>query len=274
MPPEPDGPVTLAAALATLDHPGARRRFRVAPAGGPADDGWVTAAGLLSPAGRAARDAADPVVGLGIVELTGSMSFHASAVAFVDLVASLLVVAQATVALDPERIWARVEGAAVVEVLLDEGLALEPADVDRLADRLVRLLEPVVLAVEPRDAALRWGAVADLVAVIGLGRQRASEAAGGPTADEAWDRIASLVAALARLRVLPAGGPVRLGVPVDGEVLTLVQRSSCCQWYRAARVLGDASVTDARCADCPALDPASSIARLAVSAAAGELGAP
>ena len=124
---------------------------------------------------------------------------------------------------------------------------------------MVHALEPLAQAVEPHDPALRWGAVADLVAVLAAARIRAHQL----DPDAIWARADDVIAALRALRPHPIEVPGRLG-----------RRSTCCEWYRAARHLGEPSVTDARCADCPSLDPAVNVVRLAALAQSGDLANP
>ncbi|MBA3281742.1 MAG: hypothetical protein H0U29_05880 [Acidimicrobiia bacterium] len=295
----------LAAALATLDHPAARRRFVAEnhSGGGGRDDGGrpdrVTWAQFIDPVAVARRRAADQIDGLGIAELTGAMAFHAVAVPVVDLVVSLLVVYGCAIDLDPYDLVLGMDGDRVVEVVVPEAAVravfsdpagptavaaggigtgwLVDASADDLADRvaalLIAALDPVVALVEPVDAAHRWGAVADLVAVLAAGRQRAQHLPVEPT----WAAIYRVVASLRDRRPHPAERPGRLAVPAPaggGQVLALARRSTCCQWYRASRPLGEPSAANARCADCPSLDPDTNVSRLAALARTGDLGRP
>lgn len=265
-------PSALVAALAALEHPGARRRFRVA-APGDAAPTFSAIADLRTPAAVAERRAADPVAALGIEELTGSMAFHALAAPLVDLAVGLLVVDGSMLDGDPGCLLARTEGTAVVEVAVPAGVVLLPAGpdgADRVAAWLVDALDPIVALIAPIDAPLRWGAVADLVTVLALGRSRVH----GLPAERAWALAVATVAGLRSRRPHPVAVPTRLAVPgPGGAVLALAHRCSCCQWHRAARHLGE-SVADARCADCPSLDGAVAVDRLAALAADGRLAVP
>lgn len=257
----------------------------------------------------AERQATDPVAALSIEELTASMAFHALAVAVVDLAVGLAVTAGRLVPVDPGDLLVRLEGVSVVEVVVPVdrdnlrsavavgtfpdrvgrasrgGCASEvddvvsvagPADVadlpGRLASWLVAALDPLVAAVEPVEPAQRWGAVADLVAVLALVRQRLHHL----PIEAVWATVSAVIDELRALRPHPTERPTRLAVPVAGcgDPLALARRSTCCQWHRAARQLDEGSVADARCADCPSLDAATSVTRLAALAACGDLAAP
>ncbi|MCU1499432.1 MAG: hypothetical protein JWM47_3385 [Acidimicrobiales bacterium] len=261
--------MNLAALLAALDHPGARRRFTATPGGPPDGVDWV-------PWGAARPEAPVAGLGIGIPELTGSMAFHGLAAPVVDLATSLFVTSGVTVELDAEGLWVRSEGPSVTEVAVDGGRPVREVDADEVAAALADVLDPAVAGVEPHDEPLRWGSVADLVTVIALARGRAH----GLDPDETWARAAAVVAGLRARRPHPDATPERLRVTgPDGAPLTLTRRSTCCQWYRAARQPADAtgagpSVTDARCADCPSLEAATNIARLAALAASGGLANP
>lgn len=269
------GPPSISATLTGLEHPGARRRFRPARAGDTADPGLVSVADLLDPAAVARRRVADPVATLGIEELTGSMAFHAVAAPLVDLAVGALVTADVVLEAIPGELLLRVEGVGAVEVVVPAEATVAPAAAAdgpaAVADWLVRALDPLVPLVAPVDEALRWGAVADLAVVLALGRQRAQAL----PVDRTWARAIAVVAELRARRPHPGTGPTRLAVPgPDGVELALARRSTCCQWHRAARHLGEPSVADARCADCPSLDEAVNVARLTALAAAGDLAAP
>jgi hypothetical protein len=260
----------LADVVASLEHPGARRRFGVGP--GPEGDGWRSFASACTPAAVADRAAADPVARLGIDELSGAMAFHGPAAGLVDLVVSALVVRGVGLLIDAEQVAVRFEGPSVVAARVAvAALVAGPRAAPVVAGSLVGALGPLVAAVAPHDEALRWGAVADLVAVVAAGRCRAQ----GLDAEATWAVADAVVAALRELRPHPAAGPARLAVEgPDGRPLALARRSTCCQWYRAARHLGKDSVADARCADCPSLDPATNAARLAALARSGDLAVP
>ena len=255
----------LATALAALNHPASRRTYRVAEdadflATEEEDQGWRPLGGLLTREAVVEQTAADPVASLGIAELTGTMAFHALAVPLVDLVVGLVLVANATVDPIPGVVLVRFQGPSVIEVALDPSsvLVANPT-AEEIAIGLAGALDPLVAAVEPHDAALRWGALADLICVVAGARLRAH----GLDADNTWDRAESIVAGLRSHRPHPTEAPSRLG-----------RRSTCCEWYRAARHLGEPSVADARCADCPSLDPAVNASRLAALAEAGDLANP
>lgn len=236
----------------------------------------------------AERRATDSVAALGIDELSAYLAFHALAVAVVDLGVGLLLTAGRVVPVEPSDLLVRFDGASVVDVVVpadnvaavvhghvghrdrvDPDAAERPG---RLASWLVLALGPLVAAVEPVEPAPRWGAVADLVAILALVRQRAHDL----PADEVWSTAMAVVDELRSLRPHPAERPTRLAVPSPsgGEPLLLARRSTCCQWYRAARRLDEASVADARCADCPSLEPGTNVARLAMLAYRGDLAAP
>lgn len=255
----------LAPALAALNHPPSRRTYRVAAdadflATEEGDQGWRPLGGLFTREAVVEHAAADPVASLGIAELTGTMVFHALAVPLVDLVVGLVLVSNATVDPIPGVVLVRFQGPSVVEVALDASSVLiaEPT-AEQLALALAGALDPLVAVVEPHDAALRWGALADLVCVVAGARLRAH----GLDPDDTWDRAEGIVASLRSDRPHPTEAPGRPG-----------RRSTCCEWYRAARHLGETSVADARCADCPSLDPAVNASRLAALAEAGDLANP
>ncbi len=287
--PVPAAAPSLDEVLTSLQHPGARRRFGVGPGGGRAIAGRraadhdrvgpggdhearPTLAAWAASGGPAARTAADPVAALDIVELSGALSFHGPAAAVVDLVVSALVVRGVVLAVGPADVTLGFEGPNVVEALVAPAIAPSAAGADgpaRCAAALVAALDPLVDVVVPHDPELRWGAVADLAVVLAAGRARAHAL----DDDATWATALELVEHLRHARPHPVDPPVRLAVPVgEGEPpLALARRCSCCQWHRAARHLGEASVADARCADCPSLDPAANVARLAALARRGDL---
>lgn len=265
---------SLAEVLAAIEHPAARRRFRAAPDAsvGP---GWTVLGDELAPERIAARAAADPVASLGIGELTASMAFHALAVAPVDLLVAALVVADVVLTVDPGAVLLRHEGTGVAEAAIEAAVATPSGDdgTDRVAAALVDLLDPLAVGVVPLDVPARWGAVADLVAVLGSVRRRDHRL----DVDRTWQAIDGVVDGLRARRPHPDERPVRLDGPAGpdgGQRLGLARRSTCCQWYRAARHLGEPSVADARCADCPSLDVATNLARLDALAAADGLARP
>lgn len=264
-------PPSLAEVLAAIDHPAARRRFRAAPVG----PGWTVLGDELAPERIAARTAADPVAQLGIGELTASMAFHALAVAPVDLLVAALVVADVVLAVDPGAVLLRHEGTGVAEVGIGSAVPSPSGDdgPDRVAAALVDLLDPLAVGVLPLEVPARWGAVADLVAVLGSVRRRDHRL----DVDRTWEAIDGVVDGLRARRPHPDERPVRLDGPAGpggDRWLGLARRSTCCQWYRAARHLGEASVAEARCADCPSLDRTVNIARLGALAATDDLARP
>ncbi len=256
---------SLAVALAALHHPAARRRYRLADDADfltvAADDrGWRPLGGLFTREAVAERGAEDPVTSLGFAELTGTMTFHALAVPLVDLVVSLLLVSDLLVEPLPGVVLVRFEGPKVIEVALDPSSStVDAPTADQVADALVASLDPLVGAIEPQEPALRWGAVADLVCVLAAARIRAHEL----DPEATWERMDGVVAGLRARRPHPTEAPGRVG-----------RRSTCCEWYRAARQLGEPSITDARCADCPSLDPIVNVVRLAALAESGDLANP
>ena len=276
--PLPVSSPTLATGLASLNRSGARRYFRFDHATVPeplAGEGWVSLGSLFTADQVAERARADPVASLGIDELTGTMVFHALAVPLVDLAVSLLTVAGLVVDVAPAMVWVRFEGPSVIEVALHSRTAAATMVTggDQVAQWLVAGLEPLVDAVVPHDPALRWGAVADLVVVIANARARAH----GLDAEAGWAASETVVTGLRNRRPHPQHRPGRVMVPAAdpaGDVAVLARRSTCCEWYRAARHLGEDSVTEARCADCPALDPAVNVVRLATLAKSGDLANP
>ena len=274
----------LATGLASLNRSGARRYFRFDYATVPepvAGEGWVSLGSLFTADQVAERAGADPVASLGIDELTGTMVFHALAVPLVDLAVSLLTVAELVVDVAPAAVLVRFDGPSVIEVALRSRTAAATMATtattatggDQVAQWLVAGLEPLVDAVVPHDPALRWGAVADLVVVIANARARAH----GLDAEAGWAASETVVTGLRNRRPHPQYRPGRVMVPAAdpaGGMAVLARRSTCCEWYRAARHLGEDSVTEARCADCPSLDPAVNVVRLAALAKSGDLANP
>ena len=276
--PLPVSSPTLATGLASLNRSGARRYFRFDHATVPeplAGEGWVSLGSLFTADQVAERARADPVASLGIDELTGTMVFHALAVPLVDLAVSLLTVAGLVVDVAPAMVWVRFGGPSVIEVALHSRTAAATMVTggDQVAQWLVAGLEPLVDAVVPHDPALRWGAVADLVVVIANARARAH----GLDAEAGWAASETVVTGLRNRRPHPQHRPGRVMVPAAdpaGGMAVLARRSTCCEWYRAARHLGEDSATEARCADCPSLEPAVNVARLAALAKSGDLANP
>lgn len=285
-------PSVLGPALDAPHHSGARRRFVLA--GSVVSEPGEPLSGLLDSPSSVRRHFASSVAHLGSAELIGAMTFHGVAVALVDLAVSLQILSGCALDLDPRRILVHIDNGSIVLIAVphagsdslhvdvsgpsgwaagfpgavpvsDRGLA------DHVAAWLVCALTPLAEQVEPIDPAARWGAVADLVAVLTAQHQRDHAL----PVDETWARVDAVVAGLRARRPHPHEAPGRLMVAGgDGPDLALTRRSTCCQWYRAARDLGGVSVSEARCADCPALDPATNRARLGALARAGRLVAP